>query len=372
MHVIVLTKRQYTNRDVIDDRYGRLWEIPLSLTSEKCTVTCVCLSYLNKSTVPLVYEDARGRSIRWISVNLGFFKITGFLKYLYLTNKIIRDERADVIWSCSDTIYTVIGYYLSKLHKCCFIADLYDNFEYFGSYKIPLLRWLYRKAVRNADGVSCVSNSLHSHITTTYGRTKNTTVITNAVDSNAFQPMDKVECRDKLGLPQDVLLIGSAGDVSNYRGADMMYQVATKEPVGLRGVHLVVAGYRTPDTAIPDTGNIHDLGLLAPEDVPILLNSLDLAIVYNRSSSFGDFCFPQKFYEILSCGVPIVAANVGEIGSMLKDHPHFLYADGDIESLVLAIERQLKERKLPDLQVPSWQEQANLLRRQMETVMTSS
>jgi hypothetical protein len=295
MHVVVLTKRQYTNKDVIDDHYGRLWEIPLALAGKDCKVTCLCLSYQKKDSGPLDYVDSNGHSVRWISVNLGFFKISGLLKFLYLANKIIRKERPDVIWSCSDTIYAIFGYWFAKRHKCASIADLYDNFEYFGFYKIPILRGLYRKAVRESDGVSCVSESLSRHIVASYGRTKSTTVITNAVDSNVFRPMDKRECREKLGLPQDVTLIGSAGDISNYRGADMMYRAMLDESADLGATQLAVAGYRTPDTKIPSGENVHDLGMLPFADVPVFLNSLDLAIVYNRSSSFGDYCFPQKF-----------------------------------------------------------------------------
>ena len=370
MHVVVLTKRQYTNRDVIDDRYGRLWEIPLGLAGQNCRVTCLCLSYQKRSSAPLDYVDANGNSVKWISVNLGFFKVTGLLKYLYLANKIIRDERPDVIWSCSDTIYAIFGYCFSKLHKCISIVDLYDNFEYFGSYKVPFLRGLYRKVVRESDGVSCVSESLSRHIVATYGRTKNTTVITNAVDSSVFRPMDKRECLDKLGLPQDVKIIGSAGDISNYRGADMMYRAMLEKSAISGTVQLAVAGYRTPDTKIPNNENVHDLGMLPFADVPVFLNSLDLAIVYNRRSSFGDYCFPQKFYEMLACHVPIVAANVGEMSLLLAGDQHLLYEDGDLESLASAIQRQLKERRLTGLQIPSWQEQASLLLNQMETAFT--
>lgn len=82
MRVVVLTKRQYTNRDVIDDRYGRLWEIPLGLAREGHEVTCVCLSYRKKGAGQETYEDSQGHAIRWISVNLGSFLVFGFFKYL--------------------------------------------------------------------------------------------------------------------------------------------------------------------------------------------------------------------------------------------------------------------------------------------------
>ena len=368
MRVVVLTKRQYTNRDVIDDRYGRLWEIPFGLAREGHTVTCVSLSYRKKSAGPEVYEDAQGHTVRWISVNLGVFAIFGILKYLYVANKIIREQSPDVIWSCSDTIYNVVGYYFSKIYKCRSIADLYDNFESFASYRVPVLRTLFRKAVRESDGVSCVSECLHRHIVATYGRKKSTSVITNAVDMKIFRPMDKAECRNKLGLPQDIVLVGSAGAMNSHRGADMMFRANAGHPGELAGVHFAIAGYRPAGTPIPEADNIHDFGLLPFEDVPILLNSLDLAVVYNRKSRFGDFCFPQKFYEILACRIPIIAADVGEMSFLLESYPHLLYEDGNVESFVLATGQQLAHRELPDLDIPTWHDQALLLEQLMESV----
>jgi len=370
MRVVVLSKRQYTNKDVIDDRYGRLWEIPMALARQGHEVICVCLSYQSKKEGAEEVTDSDGNSVRWISVNLGVFKLFGLLKYYFLIRKIIKDVRPDVVWSCSDTIYTVLGHYFSKRFKCSSVADLYDNFEYFGSYQVPILRSRYRKAVRESDGVSCVSESLSRHLAASYGRVKPTAVITNAVDSSVFRPMDKAECRRKLGLPQDAVLIGSAGDISNYRGADMMYRAFSDSTSEFNGAHLAVAGYRTPDTRIAAAENIHDLGLLSPGDVPAFLNCLDVAVVYNRSSTFGDFCFPQKFYEMLACRVPVIAADVGELSYLLKHKPHLLYQDGDIHSFVAVMQRQLANRELLDLDVPSWTDQAKSLQQLMQSVVS--
>ena len=368
MRVVVLTKRQYTNRDVIDDRYGRLWEIPLGLAREGHGITCVCLSYRKKDVGRKVFEDEQGHAVHWVSVNLGVFAIFGILKYLYVANKIIKEESPDVIWSCSDTIYNVVGYFFSRLYGCRSVVDLYDNFESFVSYRIPVLRTLFRKAVRDSAGVSCVSECLRRHVVTAYGRERLTSVITNAVDTNVFRPMDKVGCRNKLGLPQDVVLVGSAGAMNSSRGADIMFQAHAGHSGDLEGVHLAIAGYRPAGTPIPQADNVHDLGLIPFEEVPMLLNSLDLAVVYNRRSQFGDFCFPQKFYEILACRIPIIAADVGEMSVLLENYPHLLYEDGNVESFVSAAKAQLANCELLDLRIPTWRDQALLLEELIESV----
>jgi glycosyltransferase involved in cell wall biosynthesis len=372
MRVVVLTKRQYTNKDVIDDQYGRLWEIPLGLAREGHHVTCVCLSYRTRKSEHSEFGSDGGPEVRWISVNLGTFVLFGLLKYLWVANKVIRDEKPDFIWSCSDTVYSILGYFFAKAHRCRSIADLYDNFESFGSFRVPILNLLFRYVVRHSDGVSCVSERLLRHVTDSYRRKKNTTVITNAINTRVFHPIDKAKCREKLGLPQDVVLIGTAGDLSDHRGADTMLQAILKFPDELDNIHFAVAGYRHSDTKIPVRNNIHDLGLMAPNDVPLLINSLDLAVVYNRSSLFGDFCFPQKFYEILACQIPMVAADVGELSLILHDKPHLLYNDGNLDSILGAILRQLERRELLDFVVPTWDDQARLLLRQMNSLLTDA
>ena len=99
------------------------------------------------------------------------------------------------------------------------------------------------------------------------------------------------------------------------------------------------------------------------------MNPLDVGVVYNRKSDFGDFCFPQKFYEVLACQIPIVAADVGELNLLLKDQAHLLYEDEDVNSFVTVIKQQLAERELVDLGVPTWSDQAALLRLQMQSAV---
>jgi glycosyltransferase involved in cell wall biosynthesis len=348
-----------------------LWEIPLALASQGHSVTCICLSYRKKEEGSELFEAGGGHNIRWLSVNLGFLGVFGFVKYFLLAKKTIKAERPDVIWSASDTIYTVLGQYFSKKFASRSIADLYDNFEYFGSYRLPVLKSLYRTAVSDVDGVSCVSQSLKQHLQDSYGRSKVTSVVTNAVDTAVFRPMDKAACRAELGLPIDAMLVGAAGDISNYRGADMLYQAFTESSAELAGSQLVVAGYRTSDTKVPTESNVVDLGMLPSTDVPVLLNSLDVVVIYNRSSTFGDYCFPQKFYEALACDVPPVIANVGELGLLLKEWPQLQYEDGDVQGLVRTLRRQLEHREKINLDIPTWADQAQKLLQLMQSVLSN-
>ena len=361
MRLVVLTKRQYTNKDLVDDKYGRLWEIPRSLSHRGVSVTFVCLSYKKKDQHTNLNRPKIVDGINVLSINAGRFYIFGVVSFLVLAFKVVKKEKPDFIWSCSDSFFCAAGHYIARLYKCLSVVDLYDNFESFALYKFPVVKQLYHRAVRNSDGLSCVSEKLASHVRETYSRTKPIQVITNAVDTDLFRPLDKVESRRQLGLPIDSVIIGTAGDLSHGRGSEIIFDAMKKHPDYFDEIHIAVAGYRSPKTTIPKSNRIDDFGNLPLDQIPSFLSALDLAIVYNRSTLFGKYCFPQKLYEIAACECPLLAANVGEVAYLLSDHPELVYEEDDLESFLQGVRRQLAAKTLVPLSVPKWDRQARLL-----------
>ena len=50
MKILVLTKRQYMGKDLLDDRFGRFWELPLELTRLGHEVQGISFSYRTRIT----------------------------------------------------------------------------------------------------------------------------------------------------------------------------------------------------------------------------------------------------------------------------------------------------------------------------------
>ncbi len=131
-----------------------------------------------------------------------------------------------------------------------------------------------------------------------------------------------------------------------------------------------MAGPRDRHRRLPSGPQVHDLGLLPLEQVPLLLNALDVAVIYNRDSSFGRYCFPQKTYEIIACRTPLVAAAVGTMKDMLDRHLECLFEPENPQSCAKAIRSQLIKPMVLDFDIPSWAD----LAKQLETffVMTTT
>ncbi|MGI9318431.1 MAG: glycosyltransferase, partial [bacterium] len=230
------------------------------------------------------------------------------------------------------------------------------------------LKQLYRRAVFRSDGLSCVSTRLKKHVISQYSRTKPVTVITNAVDTESFRPLNKKKCREMLGLPTGAIIVGTAGDLSQGRGSEIIFEALKKHPDAFQNIHIAVAGYRSADTTLPKSDRVHDLGVLSSTEVPMFLNTLDLGVVYNRKTLFGEFCFPQKLYEFAACDCPLLAAAIGEVGDLLEDYPDLLYPESDTKIFTEKMCQQLSVKTLLPLTLPSWQNQAKLLEEHVQTV----
>jgi glycosyltransferase involved in cell wall biosynthesis len=368
MRILVLSKRQYTNKDLIDDRFGRLRELPLALAVAGHDVRGICLSYRprDEGRRDDVTQAAR---VDWYSLNLKRLLPWGQMSYWHTIDSIAGDLRPDLVWACSDALHAILGVRIAKRVGASLVIDLYDNFESFTATRIPGITSAFRRALRHADGITCVSHPLAQHVRTTSRCTCPIEVIENAVPQGLFHPMDQVSCRRESDLPQDGILIGTAGAISKSRGIETLFQafeiLAQERP----DVHLVLAGSCDKDITLPQSSRLHYLGTLPPDKVPVFLSSLNIAVICNRESDFGKFCFPQKFYEIVACCVPVVAAGVGSMLELLKDKPENLFEPENAGDLVAALRRQIANPSSLPLEVPSWSVMGNRLENFFQAVL---
>ena len=351
LKILVITKRQYTNKDLLDDRFGRLRELPLELALKKHKVYGLCLSYQKKEEGK-IFDGP----VEWQSINAGKWKILGLLRFIKRAAQIA--PKVDVIWACSDSIYGIIGYMLSSKYRIPLVFDLYDNFEYFLMARMPIIKQLYRRVIRKSTAITCVSRPL-ARLVRSYRKNGRVYVIENAVRKDLFKPMIKKTCRDVLKLPQNARLVGTAGALDRNRGIQFLFEafdmLKTKHP----DLHLVLAGPR--NIRIPFDNRVHDLGILPLEKVPILLNALDVAIICNRENEFGRYCFPQKAREIMACDIPLIAARVGSMAELLKDHSEWLFNPDDASNMARVLENRLGDRRTGYEKVLSWSDVATEL-----------
>ncbi len=371
MRILVLAKRQYTGKDLVDDRFGRIRELPLELANLGHEVRGICLSYHVRSEG--LFPDSgstEGVQVPWHSLNLGSLIIPGLFRYYREVKSIAHQFKPHIIWACSDAYHAIFGVSLAKELNTKSVVDLYDNFESFGATKLPGVLSLFKSAVKNAHGVTCVSQALADHVSQNYHRQGPIMVLENAVRKDLFYPQDRNTCRKNLGLPESAKIIGTAGALYKERGIHALFRGFERLASMDKNLHLAVAGPRDRHCRLPSGQQVHDLGVLPLETVPLLFNALDVAVVCNRDSPFGLYCFPQKAYEIVACGTPLVAPAVGPIKNLLVGHPEWLFEPDNPQSCALAIGSQLKAPTPLHMDVPSWTDFSKRLETFFSTVDT--
>ncbi len=356
MHVLILCKRQYTDRDLLDDEYGRLYELPEGLARRGLVVSAITLSYRARPE-----EERRSAAgVHWRSLSVrprGLIALPGHVTDIH------RRKPVDVVLASSDAPCCILGRKIADRLRVAYVLDLYDNYESFGLSHIPGITSAFRNACASADGISVVSYALASKLRPSPLASAPLHVIGNGVRTDLFHPMEQAACRAQLGLPANARLIGCAGALDRSRGIEDLFKafhlLAHSDP----DLHLVIAGPRDNTLERYAHPRIIDLGRLDWRDVPVLINALDVSIVCNRDSAFGRFCYPLKLVESIACGIPVVAAAVGDT-RRIGGETLATYSPGSCEELKAAIEQQLSiPSRAPRSLACSWEQRATQMER---------
>ncbi len=349
------------NHDVIDDRYGRLFELPHCL-SRSTSVMSFCLDYRLEKKAPIP-EDLVGF---WFRLNIPLSLFVGWFLVLFAKAK---EFRPDCVIASSDCVSVIIGRFIAYLLGARFYADLYDDYSTFGLAKIPGMKWLYQRALRNADGICAVSETLGSHLRESFPA-KPVLVLESTIDAATFYPRDKSSSLKLLGLDGfcGKKLVGVCGGLNAYHGVSVVFDAFAKISELEPEVLFVVAGKLDDAFPLPQLPNIEYLGVLTHEQMPYFFSAIDVQVVALSNTRFGYFAFPQKAYEVLACEVPVAAAEVGALALLFDAVPEALYDPDSSSSLAATVVRQLQAPKNNVVDIPTWEKQALSLGRFISTV----
>ena len=347
MHILIFCKRQYTARDLLDDRYGRLYEIPEALARAGHKVSGLITSYRYRPES----EHTSDSGVRWLSVNLtpaapwNWYRQLGHL----------RKDKPDVIWASSDALHCIAAIKLGQLLNAPVVLDLYDNYDHFTLTALPFVRHQFHQACRSAAVITTVSNTLANYVREMIAPATPVQVIGNGVNTKVFKPLAAKQCREQLNLPLGARIIGTAGAINASRNINDLFEAFTLMADRDTDLYLAIAGPQDKTPALYAHPRIINMGILDWQLVPMLINALDVAVVCNRDDTFGRYCFPLKFQEAMACGVPVCAAMVGDVAHLLKDHPTMQYRPGDALQLAEKLNTLLAgERDSVSYTVSDW------------------
>lgn len=343
------------SKDVILDKYARLYEMPNQLSLLGHEVAGFCLSYQSHAE-GIWNETTIHKKLVWSSKSYLGMKKVGLLFYpLHLLKK-ISDFQPDIIIAASDIPHIIWGAWLAKKLNKPFVADLYDNFESYGQAKIPLLRNLFHKALDQASLVTTTSHSLAKKIRTEHPAVKQVLALPSVIDKALFKVGDQQQARQQLNLPENVPLIGTAGGLTKMKGITDLFQawqiIKQQDPL----IHLVLAGPIEAQTPLPQDERVIYLGLLPHDQVVTLFQAIDIGVLCIPNDAFGQYCFPQKAYEMLATNLTIVSTAVGDMVELVGQNRELLYPPENFMQLADSVMQQLQHYQKLDVHIPDWAE----------------
>lgn len=353
MRILVLCKRQYTGRDLLDDRYGRLYCLPSGLAALGHQVAVATTSYRPR---PLVHRLEDG--VDWSSVGA----VRGPAAILAHWRQAAIALRPDLVMASSDAAHVAAGEWFARQLGVPAVLDFYDDYEAFGLTRVPGLRPAMRRAARRAACVISVSQTLASKLPSRGVDPARIRIVQNGVPEGFVPNSDRNAARVQLGLPVDAPLIGTAGALSFGRGINDLFHAFKRVQEQRPEARLVLAGPRGRgvDAAMPP-GSI-DLGQLQHARVGLLFRALDVGVVCNQDNDFAQACFPMKLAEMAACGLPVVAADVGEVSHLLADRADSRFRPGDWGELAQRLLAQLGVLRPPDADIAqNWGQLARAL-----------
>lgn len=354
MRILVLTKRQYMGKDLLDDAYGRFYELPLELAALGHEVRGVCASYRRREE-GVFDRRSGGAEVSWHAVNVRPIAPWTLYRWAHAIERQIKSFKPDVLWACSDSFHAIVGAAFQSRHGVPCVVDLYDNFESYVGTAIPGVRPWFRASVRRAAGVTCVSPPLERYVHEAYGVQGPSMVLENGV-SPQFRPLDRLACRARFGLPPSARIIGTAGALDAERGIQTLFQAFSQLAGKRQDLYLLLAGRNGSDTPVPVHPRVIHLGQLPLAEVPYVIGAMDVSVVCNKRSAFGEYCFPQKLYEVIACGVPPLVANTSGVAELLERAPRNRYEPESVDSLVQGVEVLLAAPTMPAISPVSWKE----------------
>jgi len=307
--------------------------------------------------------------------------------YHYKTFKrIIAQEDIDVVVAA----HVLSGTAVIKAAKKYGVPVVFDLKDWFPDsaaayYKNPLLKWALRNGIwqitrynlEKSDLISTVSPSLVDRLDRLGFESR---LITNGADTDYFKPMDAAEGKRRLGLDEDLFVMGFAGSMEKWYVLDEVIKKFSELLDREGDSRLLIVGgslftgYEDELKGLAKDLGIADkvifTGLVEYRELPRYISAMDLCLIpFSPSSDYWvDIVLPNKFFEYSACGKPILSYPIPDVMKIGGEHL-FIYHDMD-EFLDKVLEIKNGPRSFEvDMTNYSWKKKAEEMEGLLESLV---
>jgi teichuronic acid biosynthesis glycosyltransferase TuaC len=192
-----------------------------------------------------------------------------------------------------------------------------------------------RAAALGASGLMAVADGLADDLAALGVDRAKITVHRTGLDRAVFRPLDRAECRIKLGLPLDRPVLACVGALIGRKGQCIAIEALAQVP----GAILALAGagpdegqLRAFSASLGLTERVRFLGAVPHADLPVVLSAADLFVLPTASEGLAN-----AWVEALACGTPVVTTPIPGAQELLTDPAYGRMAARDPVAIAAAV-----------------------------------
>ncbi|WP_367154625.1 glycosyltransferase [Methylomonas sp. HYX-M1] len=213
---------------------------------------------------------------------------------------------------------------------------------------IPKLKSRILKALRNADKVFSVSNSLKEYLVGIGAAPEKITVIGNGVDLIKFFPIEKTLARKKLSITEDAEVLISVGGLVNRKGFHRVIEILPKLLKNHPKLLYLIVGGASPEgnnreyleRLVNDlnlSNHVKFLGAMEAKALHEPLSAADVFVLATANEGWANV-----FLEAMACGLPVVTTDVGGNTEVVCNNTlGYIVPFGNSDSLRIGIDKAL-------------------------------
>lgn len=247
-------------------------------------------------------------------------KLVSHLEWTLRVLLLLFRQRADIV-TCHSLIVLPIGVLLRRFKGS---ALVYSPHELETETRVspiprPLAKRMERQLIRRADTVIVVGNHIAEWYRDEYGL-DDVYIVRNIPYLTPLPETQPSILKDKLAIPKGELVFLYQGMFTTGRSVELLLSAFTHVSSDR---HLVFLGYgpltEIVEKAAMSNDNIHYLAAVPPEVLAGYTAGADvgLSLIENVSLSYY-FSLPNKIFEYVHSGVPVIASNFPEMSLLVQ------------------------------------------------------
>ncbi len=312
---------------------------------------------------PFLWEERiEGMDINYARFTLWFKPyLIPFIPFNFLSYYLVQKKTKQF---CPDLIHerfhspNPFGYRISRKLGVPRILEVNSPYIEDEAYKNPLFQKIAKKdrkkQFENADAIITQTETLKNII----ARATDVPiyVVPNGVNTKKFIPHDPSALRNKLGIPENAIVITFSGSFRKWHGVHLIPETAKKLMESHDNVHFLMIGSGKLFEKIKNSGmkNTIFLGSVNYNKLPDYLNISDICIAPFDASEFkyfenlGFWWNPLKLFEYLGMGKPVVSFDFDEVRKIVAS-AGLLARPGDLNEFIEKLEYLIDNKKEQEL-----------------------